>query len=476
MPRQLIHSSNILEYHIDTRDGVEMISRYYLFCQLIAEELSDDRAQLLAEPVKNLDHNRVNWYSNLPGQVTPYEDLSPEDQRYAREILEERKQELKKLAEKFLLSSARNRHLAGDLLSHILSQPDRYQIYMVGGRPVVAGWGLTPIIDPDAVDPGPDAPKVLSAQLTGTAGSGLSPSLAGAATSPSPGSPARPVAPQASPLATMGTGLAGLSFWKLLLGLLLGFLLLALAFYFFFPRARTVVDQAVAPPVLDLSAFDRNSDEEEALRRELEELKRRYAEKLASCPRPEVPTAPVAPAPNLPLTPAEAPAPQPDTPPVVEDPPAVEPPPEPSEPPKPPKPPKSDNLEIPEGAEKKNDLSFMEGCWVSASKDLTSEATGRPIVVKYCFNAKGNAVVTVDETDERGRFFQKCSTTAQATFSRGSLVIQQRGGPVCPKDGSHYSQSKMVCTPKKGGAGEASCVIHQPNLPPITTTFRRSKS
>jgi hypothetical protein len=122
-----------------------MISRYNLFNRLLADELSDDKAQILAEPVKDLDHNRVNWYSSLAGQVVPFGQLADDDRRFALDVIAERTYDLQALSERFLASNSRNRKLAGELLANILGRTGLREIFMIGDRPVVAGWGLTPI-------------------------------------------------------------------------------------------------------------------------------------------------------------------------------------------------------------------------------------------------------------------------------------------------------------------------------------------
>ncbi|MDR1086417.1 MAG: hypothetical protein LBP22_16555 [Deltaproteobacteria bacterium] len=430
MPRQLVCSSNILEYHVDTHDGVEMISRFPLFCQVISEELSEDRAQLLAEPVKNADHNRINWYSSLSGQVAPFEELSEEDQRFASDIIGERKAELNALADRFSKSPARNRKLAGELLSRILSRPENFRVFLVGGRPVVAGWGLSPLKTETA--------GAAAGDLNGLTVSGRLTEKVTAA-------------PQKAVSAAAVYVKEDYSLLKLFLGLVLGFNLLAVLFFLLFPGLKIFFEQLLNPPEIDEAAFDHNSEEEDRLRAELAELRRLYFVRLSGCPAPQA-GEPAGPAASLPDEEAlNAPQPLPDAPPPEE--------------------PKSRSLEIPEGAEENNDFSFMEGCWESRGEGLVSDATGRPVVVKYCFDQGGQAKVTVDEQDSRGRHTQTCTTTARAAFRNGSVVITQRGGPRCPR-GSNYSQSVLTCTPEAGtDKSGVSCTIRQPSGLTVKSMF-----
>jgi hypothetical protein len=132
----------MLECHLDTFEGVEMISRYNLFYRLISDELSEDKAQIFAEPIKDLDHNQVNWYSGLNGEIRSYNGLSDHDKRYAKDIIAERAMDLDALSKRFLASNSRDRRLAGELLAKILERPSQLAIFLVGDRPVVAGWGV----------------------------------------------------------------------------------------------------------------------------------------------------------------------------------------------------------------------------------------------------------------------------------------------------------------------------------------------
>ena len=52
-----------------------------------------------------------------------------------------------------------------------------------------------------------------------------------------------------------------------------------------------------------------------------------------------------------------------------------------------PAPRKGEDLKIPEDAARRNDLSFLKGCWVSETGLHNNH--GVPIVGEYCFNGKG---------------------------------------------------------------------------------------
>jgi hypothetical protein len=134
-----------------------------------------------------------------------------------------------------------------------------------------------------------------------------------------------------------------------------------------------------------------------------------------------------------------------------------------------PKEPEGD-LVIPEHSIENNDLSFLEGCWISDS-NLINFYTKLPVVVKYCFDNVGHAVTTLDEKDKNGNLLGVCSTTGRARFEDGNLIFENNG-PICPYNNTQYSKKKVVCVPMKDG--RVDCNIIQPGLT-ASATMKRSK-
>ncbi|MDR1607979.1 MAG: hypothetical protein LBT38_06185 [Deltaproteobacteria bacterium] len=232
MAKRLIHSTNIVDYHLETFEGVEMISRYQLFRQLVADELSEDKAQILAEPIKDLDHNRVNWYTSLTGPVQPFESLAKDDQRFAIDMVAERASDLMELSRRFLASNSRNRKLAGELVANILNRSRKYNIYMVGDRPVVVGWGLTSIHPEDDAELSESISNLLREKLTQD--------------QPDPNPKSPPASPKAAPTAAVASpkpprdrrGRSPLWLW---LGCFLGLIFLTILFWWLFWSVRPLV-------------------------------------------------------------------------------------------------------------------------------------------------------------------------------------------------------------------------------------------
>ena len=115
----------------------------------------------------------------------------------------------------------------------------------------------------------------------------------------------------------------------------------------------------------------------------------------------------------------------------------IEPAPEPKPEPKP-KPRKNEDLNIPADAAKKNDLSFLEGCWQSDT-GLFSHPSNTPIIAEYCFDKKGQGRRFVRE--ENG---QVCSGPATAKFE-GNRLVWRAGSAPCPK-GNQYVPQQVQCT------------------------------
>ena len=134
---------------------------------------------------------------------------------------------------------------------------------------------------------------------------------------------------------------------------------------------------------------------------------------------------------------AEAPKPKPKPEPKQEPKPLPKEEPKPQEPPKP-APKKNDNLAIPEDAAKKNDLSFLEGCWTSET-GLYSHPSNEPIIAEYCFDKSGKGRRLVRE-----RNGQVCSGSASARFQGNQLQFDSSQAR-CPRGGTYVPQ-KVECT------------------------------
>ena len=242
MAHKLLHTHTLSGCRLETVEGSEVISRHRLFSQLLTAELGAEQSATLAEPVKNIEFDRINWYTSLPGEVRPFAELSADEQNFALNTLRTRAAEFTALSERFMSSGATNRNLAGALLSRIFNRPEELIMYLVGDQLVVAGWGM--------VDNKATVTQVN--MMEDSHQDNYTPAI-------------KPL-PKASPVpiiaaAPVGSGCLK-TFLYLLLGLLLGLGLAFLLLYFVLPALWDNIKTWFNAPSLDIPAFDFNVDQE----------------------------------------------------------------------------------------------------------------------------------------------------------------------------------------------------------------------
>jgi hypothetical protein len=123
-------------------------------------------------------------------------------------------------------------------------------------------------------------------------------------------------------------------------------------------------------------------------------------------------------------------------------------------------------LVVPQGA---TDLSFLEGCWRSASNLVNDKAM--PIIYTYCFNKTGGATVYIKEEDKSGKGSgDDCRGSATATFS-GSLLQIKDDGPVCAANNKSYFVTIIDCRVDALGFAKCRGKSQSPRFEPFSTTF-----
>jgi hypothetical protein len=123
-------------------------------------------------------------------------------------------------------------------------------------------------------------------------------------------------------------------------------------------------------------------------------------------------------------------------------------------------------LIIPAEAE---DLSFLEGCWESFSNLYTLD--NLPVVYIYCFNKTGGADVYIEEEDKDGKLSGVCEGKASATFV-GNLLQIKDSGVKCPYRNGSYVSTVIKCQIRSGG--KSDCVGQSKGHPSFNTTFTYS--
>ena len=145
--KQLLLSSSSFEGVRETGGfGQPLHALYPQIRAVLASELGPEAAGLLAEPVVDRAHNRIDWYTEGDPDHPPValSDL-PEDQR--QPILAEISDFLERgreVAERYAVSGDPRREQWGAMLRAALGLPAETGVFLVEGRPIIIGWGFGP--------------------------------------------------------------------------------------------------------------------------------------------------------------------------------------------------------------------------------------------------------------------------------------------------------------------------------------------
>ena len=406
--------------------GIFATDCYEQLKAILQQKLGADHAALLAEPQHNAEGNSVDWYAEGSGPAVPLTELSEPEAQALRAQAGALAADIAGLANDMTADAQARQALSGQLLRIALQHPADEDIWSVNGKPVLINWGFAP----GSVGAQPQDLTRLGGVL-----------------------PPAPPAPVAAPVPVPVAPRSGCLPWLLPLLLLLLLLWLLGAALGLLPSPLP----AGCMPV-DRSALEAEKQKAAANEDQLALLWRQLQERAALCkpvtppvtpptpkvepkkeeakqPEPEVVEPFFGETPVEPPKVAEAPKPQPKPKPEPkQEPPKVEPPKQ--EPPKP-APKKNDNLAIPEDAAKKNDLTFLEGCWTSET-GLYSHPSNEPIIAEYCFDKSGKGRRFVRE-----RNGQVCSGSASARFQGNQLQFDSSQAR-CPRGGTYVPQ-KVEC-------------------------------
>ena len=402
--------------------GIFAVECHAQLHSILLQKLGPEHAALLAEPQHDAGGNTVDWYAQGQGPARPVKDLPESEAGDMTARAGSLAADIVRLATSLSADAQARQALSGQLLRQALQHPSTDDLWVVDGRPVLINWGFAP----GAVGAQPQDLSRLGALAPPP------PPPAQSAPAPVPPAPSGCL-PWLLPLL-----LLLLLFW--LLGAALGLLPSPL------PSGCLPVDRA---------GLEAQQNRAASLDDELARLWRDLENRAAQCrpaqpapmePKPVEPEKeePVQPEPEIVqpefVQPQEALPPQPEPKPEPKAKPQPKPEPEPRPEPKPePKAKSKDEpLNIPGDAAKKNDLSFLEGCWTSET-GLFSHPSNEPVVAEYCFdkNGKGRRFV-------RERNGQVCSGGAQARF-QGNRLQFDSGEARCPR-GRSYVPQKVDCT------------------------------
>lgn len=246
--------------------GQPVLAQHGRIDGLLRRQLSPLLASLFARGSTTADGRYLEWYTDLSGQPVPLGQLAGGARENVEGLLRERLGAVRGLGARL---AAQGDADAAELLRLICGMPALGNVYVVGGQPVIVGWGLE-----------------------GTA-------------------PAALVEPEPVPAALPRGWRWGRWLWLLVVVLLVALALLGLR------HCAQVPSQAA------VDELGRLRDEEGALRREIEELERRLAARRASCPKPELKQPPPE---RSPEPPPPEPRPAPESAPPPPEPPKPKPP------------------------------------------------------------------------------------------------------------------------------------------------------
>ena len=320
---------------------------------VIRRRLGDRHYHLLAEPQPHDLGGRIDWYSELEGQVRPLSTLPEAEQQAARADIDLLLADIDRIGQSLEAGRSEDGRLAGKSLRLAAKRPSDDYLFLVGDQPVTVCWGYdieaAGAVLPTAFLPTASAPVV-------------EPALAPVAPQMPAAMPA--MAPAAAAVLTREQ--FPWLFW-LLAGLMAILILLSASWVLrqimpvppdlrvteLPPEPPPPAPPAPPDPTIDLQGdIDRARDDEGKLRITLAALRDELNKRYLLCRPPEPPPQPPAPKPEPKVVERK-----PDPPPVPK------PKPEPKVAERKPEPPPVKPPDLPEDRWRKGDLGMLKGCW-----------------------------------------------------------------------------------------------------------------
>jgi hypothetical protein len=269
-------------------DGVAQDYRAQVVQHLASRGMAR-HAAMFAEA--NVLPEAIQWFTGQPGPIATLDDLKPEERGPAldlfRQLVEEVEQEAARLRE----DRNETARVLGNLLATVLEGAALADLRLVGGEPVLAGWGLR------AVENAAPLPALKGELVRAAAVPRAAPPPPPPPEPPPPPPPPPPEEPARWPLG--------------LLGLAALILLLAAVLAWFLPdimRHAVAMVRLPPAPICELppapdGGLLRLQEEEIRLRARIAELERGYAGRVQQCrvaaiPRPQPQAAPPPPPPQ----------------------------------------------------------------------------------------------------------------------------------------------------------------------------------
>lgn len=119
--------------------GQWVISAYPQITRFLSARIGQDHALLFAEPV--VAAHMIDWFTAADGEVQPFTRMDETKRAALLQQIRILVTDIKALSQELSASAQPDQQLIGEMLRGILTFPDQ-SLFLVGARPVVAGWGL----------------------------------------------------------------------------------------------------------------------------------------------------------------------------------------------------------------------------------------------------------------------------------------------------------------------------------------------
>lgn len=152
MEDNLIHVTNLKEIVFALKDEPWVYTFHDYLSKLLDSELSREASNFLAKPVENQKNNSILWYVSLGGDLKSFAQLGDKELGNLKSSLSSTAGEYAAFSKRLLASDDKDRRICGKLLALIAAgiagflsgRPGTETVFLAGGTPVLAGWGLIP--------------------------------------------------------------------------------------------------------------------------------------------------------------------------------------------------------------------------------------------------------------------------------------------------------------------------------------------
>lgn len=157
MAKRLLNEQDL--FAISPRQGRPAFQHWANICSALAKlGLQDFLAKGIIQRGVGDEPDKIIWETDLEGPIEPLESISdPARISAVKKQIAEHGAEIDRETRRLLNSNKREEQEQGYILKEIGGPPDESYVFLVGGRPVITGWGVRPddtsVPPPDVVWP-----------------------------------------------------------------------------------------------------------------------------------------------------------------------------------------------------------------------------------------------------------------------------------------------------------------------------------